>query len=208
MAYKAYVAFSATGGSGAEIDVHVPIIDTTNNNIYDDAVVTLIPGTDLITYTASEIQAAIQAKILAYSAIVTNNYGITANDIVWPNNILPRSFSAPTRSLNTAYQISTSRDASVSYSVDIAATISLTTGQSGMVVIEYADNSGISTNVVEVGRFVNGNAGSLTIGLNLTQTNTAQISGLIPASKYVRIRTVNTTGTPTFTYRSGQEVLL
>lgn len=96
----------------------------------------------------------------------------------------------------------------VNYSIDVATTLSLTTGQTGTVFLEYADNSGFTTNVVEVGRFVNGNGGSLTIGLNLSQTVTGNVGGMIPANKYARIRTANTTGTPTFTYRSGQEVLV
>ncbi len=119
-----------------------------------------------------------------------------------------RSFTNPTRPLNTAFQISTTRDAVVSYSVDIACTLSILGGQLGTVVLEYADNAGITTNVVTVSDGVNGNTGALTIGLNLTQTFTLALSGLVPAGKYVRLRTANTTGTPTFTYRRAQEVLV
>lgn len=74
--------------------------------------------------------------------------------------------------------------------------------------MSYADDSGFTTNVVEVGRFVNGQTGTLVVGLTLNQTNTAQLNGIVPANKYTRLRTQNNTGTPTFTYRSGQEVLL
>lgn len=118
------------------------------------------------------------------------------------------SFSAASRSLNSAFQVSTTRTASVSYSVDIATSVSLAGGAVGTVYLEYADDSGFTTNVVEVNRFVNGNTGTLVIGLTLNQTNTAPMGGIIPAGKYVRLRTQNNTGTPTFTYRSGQEVLL
>lgn len=118
------------------------------------------------------------------------------------------SFSNPTRSLNTAFQPSTTRNAFVTYAVDIAATLSLTSGQNGTVTLQYADDSGFTTNVKTVQSAANGNTGSLTIGLNLTQTATATVSGMIPANKYVKIITTNTTGTPTFTYRNGQEVLL
>ncbi len=119
-----------------------------------------------------------------------------------------RSFANPTRSLNTAFQISSTRDAMVSYGVDIAATLTLTGGATGTLFLEYADNSGFTTNVVTVNNTANGNTGTLTVGLSLTQTATATVCGVIPASKYVRLRTANTTGTPTFTWRSGQEVLL
>lgn len=119
-----------------------------------------------------------------------------------------RTFNNPTRSLNSAFQISTTQDSLVSYSVDIASTISLTSGQTGTVYLRYADDSGHTTNVKEVARFVNGNSGTLTIGLNLTQSNTGTLTGMIPAGKYGKIVTENTSGTPTFTYRSAQEVLL
>lgn len=119
-----------------------------------------------------------------------------------------RSFAAPTRSLNTAFQVSTTRDSLVSYSVDIATSVSLSGGATGTVFVEYADDSGFTTNVVEIGRTVNGNTGTLVVGLTLNQIGTAQITGIAPAAKYVRIRTANTTGTPTFTFRSAEEVLL
>lgn len=130
------------------------------------------------------------------------------NDLSDKPSVPTRVFGFPSRSLNSAFQVSTTQDAIVNYSVDVASTISLTSGQTGTVVLEYADDSGISTNVKTVMSGVNGNTGSLTIGLNLTDTNTITVSGVVPQSKYVRIRTVNTTGTPTFTFRSAQEVLI
>jgi hypothetical protein len=119
-----------------------------------------------------------------------------------------RSFSSTSRSLNTAFQISTTRDCSVSYAIDVSATLSLSGGQSGTVTLQYADDSGFTTNVVTVNSATNGNTGTLTIGLALTQTATAGVSGIIPTNKYVKIVTTNVTSTPTFTYRSGQEVIL
>lgn len=138
---------------------------------------------------------------------------VNASETDWevctiPDGGASRSFSSPSRSLNTAFQPSTTRDAQVSYSVDIATSVSLAGGAVGTVFLEYADDSGFTTNVVEVGRTVNGNTGTLVVGLTLNQTATAQLNGLVPASKYARLRTVNTTGTPTFTFRSAQEVLL
>lgn len=119
-----------------------------------------------------------------------------------------RSFASVSRSLNSVFQPSTTRDVGVSYSVDVACTLSLTTGATGTVFLEYADDSGFTTSVVEVCRFVNGNTGTLTVGLNLTQNVTGSLSGFIPTGKFVRLRTANTVGTPTFNYRSGQEVFL
>lgn len=118
------------------------------------------------------------------------------------------SQSSASRSLNSVFQISASRPSSVVYTVEIASALSLTSGQSGTVFLEIASDSGFTTDVQELGRFVNGNTGTLAIGLALTQTISSPLSGFVPSAYYVRLRTANNVGTPTFTYRSGQEVLL
>lgn len=116
------------------------------------------------------------------------------------------SQSSPSRSLNSAFIPNASRTMSVRYSVDIAATLSLVTGQSGTVFLEISANG--TTGWTEVSRFTNANSGTLTIGLGLTQTVTGNVSGVVPAGWSVRLRTANNTGTPTFTYQSGQEATL
>lgn len=118
------------------------------------------------------------------------------------------SQSSASRSLNSAFQISTTRNSLVNYSVDIATSSSLISGQTGTVYLEIASDSGFTTNVQELGRFVNGNSVSLSLAITLTQTNTGTLSGFVPSSYYVRLRTQNNVSTPTFTYRSGQEVLI
>lgn len=155
----------------------------------------------------ADVRSGIDAAAISYASGL--GYTITAADVV---SILQpataRTFTNPTRTLNSAFQISTTQDVQVSYVVNVAATLSLTTGATGTVVLEYADDSGITTNVVTVQTSVNGNTGTLAIGLGLTQTSTASLSGTVPAGKYVRIRTVNTTGSPTFTMGNAQEVLI
>lgn len=157
---------------------------------------------------AASITAAATTAMLAYLA----GQGVPTPDAVeWLTNTSPPSsysFANPTRSLNSAFQISASRVALVNYAVSIACALSLTTGQQGTTYLEYADDSGFTTNVVTVNQFVNGNTGTLAIGLALTQTVTGMLSGVIPAGKYVRLRTQNNTGTPTFTFQGAQEVLV
>lgn len=156
----------------------------------------------------------------------TVTFGDVPNNFPWPSNtvfrrkaddsdwetvelptVVARTFNNPTRSLNSAFQISTTQDALVSYSVDISASLSLSGGQTGTVTLQYADDSAFTTNVKTVQSSVNGNTGTLTIGLGLTQLGTAAVSGMVPAAKYAKIITANTAGTPTFTYRTAQEVL-
>lgn len=124
------------------------------------------------------------------------------------NKPAARSQSSASRNLNSIFQISSTRDSSVTYSVDIACTSTLVGGQSGTVFLEISTSSSFASGVQEIGRFTNANAVSLAIAITLNQTNTACISGYVPAGYYVRLRTANNVGTPTFTYQSGQEVLL
>lgn len=131
-------------------------------------------------------------------------------DTLWAASSTPQSlsFANPSRTLNSAFQISSTRASFASYSVDVAATATLAGGQTGTVFLEYANDSGFTSGVTEVARFVNGNSVSLAIAITVNQNVTGTLTGMIPAGKYVRVRTANTVGNPTFTYRSGQEVLL
>lgn len=182
------------------------LIDTT------DALATILGtgylnGTDVtynITYSNKQMMLvkANEGLVWLQCSIVGAN-----TSLIRPVQIAKTQASA-SRTLNTVFQISSSQESFVTYSVDIAATISLTTGQSGTAILEIASNSGFTTNVQTLAQFTNGNAGTLTDGLNLTQTNTACLTGYVPAGYYCRIRTVNNTGTPTFTYKSGQEVFI
>ncbi len=148
----------------------------------------------------SQIQSMISSAAMSWAQVTQTP--ATLSGYVSP------VFSSASRSLNSAYQISTTRMAYATYAVDIAATLSLTSGATGTVFLEAAADSGFTSNVREVARSVNGNTGTLTIGLGLTQNVTAIVSGYIAAGEFVRIRTANTLGSPVFTYRSGQEVLV
>jgi hypothetical protein len=132
---------------------------------------------------------------------------IAAVDFV-KNKPAVRSQSVATRSLNAAFQISDTRDTLVSYSVDISTSLSLTAGQQGTVFLEIANDAAFTTGMQELARFVNGNTGTLTIGLALNQNVTGALVGYVPAGKYARLRTQNNVGAPTFNYRAGQEALL
>ncbi|WP_110970887.1 hypothetical protein [Pseudomonas huaxiensis] len=114
-----------------------------------------------------------------------------------------RSFANPARSLNAAFQINSIRDAWVVYTVDISVTSLLLAGTSGRVYLEYADDSGMATNLVAVNSSPNATGGVL----NVTNLGSGNVTGFIPAGKYARIRTANVSGTATFTLVGSQEVL-
>lgn len=201
MTIRLFMLGYQTGGPNTKVSAFVADSGGTYTGSY---AVQIPPGnTDTVATFSAVALAAMLAEL--------TSEGVPApNAIVWlfSTDSEAFAFANPTRTLNSAFQISTARAAQVSYAVDIACALSLTTGQSGTVFLEYADDSGFTTNVVSVNQFSNANTGSLTIGLNLTQTLTGTLSGMIPEGKYVRLRTANVTSTPTFTYRTGQEVLV
>lgn len=151
---------------------------------------------------------SLQAQIndIATSTIQSDWNVTSTTSQAYIKNKPTKSFAYPSRSLNSCFQISTTTDALVSYSVDISTSLSLTTGQQGTAYLEVSDDSGCSTGTQEIARFVNGNTGTLTVGLSLVQNTTGTLTGIVPQNKYVKIRTQNNTGTPTFTFRSAQEV--
>ena len=112
------------------------------------------------------------------------------------------------RSLNTAVQVSATRDAMVTYSVRITVTASITGGQNGDVQLQIASDAGFTQDVQTISMQGNGQTYTLAIALQGVQPGTAIVSGMVPAGYYVKIVTVNNTGTPAFSYRSGQEALM
>lgn len=159
-----------------------------------------------LTDTAATIAAGVPGTVAAYSA---TNFGLTVTEDEWlftPTGGPAKTFSQPSRALNTAFKPSVAQDTLGSYSVSVASALSLTTGQLGTVVLEYADDSAFTTNVKSVCQASNGNTGTLVVGLNTVNTQGCVVSGLVPAGKWARLRTVSTTGTPTFTSVAAQEV--
>lgn len=125
----------------------------------------------------------------------------------------PRSMATTTRSIvtgtgATGFQISSSRDAEVRYSTTIVTTSSIAGSQNGTVVLEIAPtNSATATDWSEIGRCTNGTSYTLAIAIQGVSTQACQITGYVPTGYFAKIRSINNSGTPTFTYNSGQEVL-
>lgn len=123
------------------------------------------------------------------------------------NNNPGRSLVSNASAAN-GFQVSTTRDADVRYSVTINTSVSLSGNASGYVVIETCPtNSATASDWTEVARVTSGQSGTLVIGLVLNQAGGGQITAFVPAGYYTRIRTVSTAGSPSFTLNSQQEVL-
>lgn len=108
----------------------------------------------------------------------------------------------PVRTFNSAFQVSTTRNAQVQYTAQIVAAISLAVGQTGTIYLETSPNN--STWTIQ-DQFTNGNTGTLAVGFSLTQTMAQSLGAYVPAGYWVRLRT---TGNATITYITSQEVQL
>lgn len=164
-------------------------------------------------------------KHSAYNPITVTNTGTsgaaTWNATTWTLNI--PTYAGGTRSFNNAAtltiqtvaaaangtQLSTTRDASVSYSATIVSTATIAGSATGYMVLEIcATNSVTASDWLEISRTPNGQAVSLAITLQSVSTGGGCVSGMVPATFFHRIRSVNTAGTPVFTFNSGQTALL
>lgn len=143
-----------------------------------------------------------------FAAVATSgNYNdLTAKPTI-PTVVTPSQSSA-TRALNTAFQVSTTRPALVTYTGSITVTASITGGQDGSQILEIASDSGFTANVQTLSSARSSQTYSLAVAIQGVQISNTVLHGWIPAGYYVRLRTVNTTGTPTYSYVSGQEVLM
>lgn len=126
---------------------------------------------------------------------------------------LPWSWATSTRSIvtgtgATGYQVSSTRNSTVHYSLKVTTTASIAGNADGYITLEIAPtNSATTTDWVEMGRCGNSQALTLAITLQSVQGTTCEVVGDVPAGYYEKLRSVTTTGTVTFAFLSGQEVL-
>lgn len=118
------------------------------------------------------------------------------------------SQSEVTRPLNTAFKISTTRNAFAVYSVQLTVTATITGGQDGDCFLEFADDATFTTNVQTAMVSPGSQTYSLAIALQGVSKGAVNVLGMIPADKWARIRTANNVGSPAFTFRKGQEMLM
>lgn len=164
----------------------------------------LAPATPTVTGLMSNddkvLLNSVPDSLAAHRAAI--NSGTT-----WSFNNFPGRTIQTVAAAGNGWQVSSTRPADVSYSVTIGTTVSLSGNSTGYVVLEIAStNSSTAGNWTEIARVASGQSGTLVIGLTLNQTGGGCLSGSIPAGYYVRVRSVNTAGTPSYTMNSGQEV--
>lgn len=136
----------------------------------------------------------------------SGSYIDLSNKPTIPTIVAP-SQSGATRSLNTAFQVSTTRQFMVTYSGSITTTANIAGGQDGSIILEIASDSGFTSNVQTLSSCRNSQTYTLAVAIQGVQINVTPLHGFVPIGYYVRLRTVSTTGSPTFAFVSGQEVL-
>lgn len=144
----------------------------------------------------------------SYAAVASSGaYADLTGKPTIPTIVIPSQSSA-THSLNTGFQVSTTRAAMVTYSASITTTANITSGQDGSIVLEIASDSGFTTNLQTLCSMRNSQVYTLALALQGVQILANPLHGWVPSGYFVRLRTVSTTGSPTFAYISGQEVLM
>ena len=112
------------------------------------------------------------------------------------------SIGASDRSLNTAYQISTTKYSEISMTVSVPATLTLAGGQTTSAILEWSPNG--TTGWTYASQVTTGNTGTLAIGLNVTNTPSAPHTTRLEPGQYWRIRT---TGPGTVTIVGGEQII-
>lgn len=87
----------------------------------------------------------------------------------------------------------------VNYSIGINSSLTLSGGQTGTVNLQTSPDNSTWTTICTV---VNGNTGSLTLGLNTLNSQTVQMIATVPPNYYYRLIT---TGASTFSVVNGRE---
>lgn len=171
-----------------------------------DLVVSGSPVTTSGNITANLSNTGISAG--TYSSVTVDAKGRATAGFVRSFNNAPARGLVSVAGAANGFQVSSTRDALVSYSVSIATTVSLAGNASGYVVLEIAStNSSTAGDWKEISRVTSGQSGTLLVGLVISQTGGGPLSGMVPAGWYARQRTVNVAGTPVYTVTGQQEVL-
>lgn len=156
----------------------------------------------------SGIYAELTGKPTFAAVATTGNYNDLVNRPSIPAAQLPRAFAYRTPLLNTCFQLSSTRDVQVNYSIDVTATLTLVGGARGTVALRSYSDSACATGQQTLVSGSSGLPAALSVAIGLQNLGSVALPAVVPAGTWVRIETANDTGTPTFAARQGQEVQL
>jgi hypothetical protein len=140
----------------------------------------------------ASLAASIANQTTQISSLTSSLAGLTS----------PTYSNTPARSLNTSYQLSTTKRTKVSYTVAVTTALSLINlGSSGRVFLEISANNSTWTPINSAGV-----TKAVAVGIAINETQYYNVQGEVPIGYYVRLRSV-TTGGATVAFESGQEVV-
>ncbi len=115
------------------------------------------------------------------------------------------STASGARNFNQAYQVSSTKYVDIRVSASISNSLTLSGGSSGEVYLEYSADG--STGWALAGRAANASTGTVVVGISTTAIGGGQMGVILPPGYYWRLRTNNVSGTPTYTFTGGVEIL-
>lgn len=196
------VAFGGLGFDNPSCAAVMHFVDTSNDQDTFPIPIDLVAA-DLVD--PKTFRANVITKTVAWAA----GQGITlaGSSIMFPYDaaVIPHVVSNPTRALSTAYQPSTTSPTLVIMSVEQDDSLSLTGGTKSNVALLASSTSAFTTSNLD-SEAVNGNTGTLTIGLNTIAAGGGVVVGVVPAGFWYKAVPTNTTGTATFTVLGTTEV--
>lgn len=176
-----------------------------------------LPLTGMDTSTQLTVTLILNAITTLQSQVasILPNYYPTSNPSSFITAFTPSVCSnGVTRSIITAtnaangWLISSNKWSFVNYSTTVTATSTISGSQIGTIVLEIASsNSTNATDWKEVARNPTGQALSLAVVLQSIQTGGGQLCAFVNPNYYARLRSINTSGSPSFVFNSGQEVI-
>lgn len=203
-----FLALNMQAQKSSEI---LPVLNV-DSGIMPSNFVYIIDGTNYWGKTSASNLTFLKSQISDFPSIPAQVNLIAGNRIsitgTYPNITI--SYIEPTiniissKTLNSNFTVSTTKQALVSYTLTCSATNPLVAGNSSAnVFLEYSTNGG--TTWLLPNQAGNQQSVALAVAVAITNNQTASVSGVIPANALVRIRTT-TSGTATVTYLTGTEV--
>lgn len=180
------------------------------HNIYMDSIgvvhtdINLLPQVAMTgNYTDLLNKPSSTTSITAGNGILITGSGTVGSPYVIA--VVQPTITQPTRALNTNFTPSTTKAAILYYSLSTSVVNPLLLGSStASAFLEYSIDGGTTwKGATQVGNL---SSVSITVTVQITNTQTMPLSGIVPANALVRIRTA-TTGTAAVTYVSGMEIV-
>lgn len=196
------VATTITASTGISVGGSHPSYTLTNT--LPDQTVALTASTGIST-SGTYPNFTITNSIPDKTVTITGNNDITVTSAYPGFSLTPYVLSAnsATRATNSAtFQISSTRNAWVAYTIRINCVATIGSSSSGTVALQYSINGGSSW--IDISQLENSNIVTLAVVLNSNTTQTSILFGFIPLGTIQRIVTT-TAGTTTVTYIRGQE---